>query len=71
MQLDEEMKIRIAPREQKTQGTCQICWMREQQLRILTLGNFLGWVCPVCFRQLKDTRERLFIDAGEWTEPAE
>ena len=53
-------------------GTCQLCGKHYQDdLRIMAIADFIGWVCPECFRQLKDSMERRFIDAGERTEPAE
>lgn len=60
-------------REQpKARGTCQMCGKHYQDdLRIMAIADFIGWVCPECFRQLKDSMERRFIDAGERTEPAE
>ena len=57
---------------QKAKGTCQLCGKHYQDdLRILAVSDFIGWACPECFRQLKDSMERQFIDAGERTEPAE
>lgn len=56
----------------RMKGSCQLCGKHYQDdLRIMAIADFIGWVCPECFRQLKDSMERRYIDAGERTEPAE
>lgn len=53
-------------------GSCQLCGKHyRDDLRILAVGDFIGWACPECFKDLQYCMERRFVNAGEMTEPAE
>ena len=52
-------------------GTCELCGERDRELRILMLGDFIGWACEACRRQLGDCQQRRFCATAEETEPGE
>ena len=58
-------------RDPKSHGTCELCGAHDKDLRILFVGDFFGWACEICIRQIRDCQERRFMPACEHTEPGE
>ena len=52
-------------------GTCELCGGHNRELRILVIGDFIGWACEICRRQLRECQPRIWCSAGEETEPGE
>lgn len=50
---------------------CELCGEPGRELRMLFIGDFAGWACPECVRQLQDCQVRRFCATGEETEPGE
>lgn len=50
-------------------GTCELCGKHNQALRILAVGDFIGWCCPECMRELRDSMIRKAMFRADWTEP--
>ena len=55
----------------KTRGRCQLCFGHDRELKMLVIGNFFGWACDECRRQLRESMERQFCSILEHTEPGE
>jgi hypothetical protein len=70
---DPDMKERrgIARELPKTRGRCQMCFGHDRELRMLFIGDFIGWACEECRRQLRESVERQFCATMEHTEPGE
>ena len=52
-------------------GRCELCGGHGRELRILFVGDFLGWACEICRRQIQDSTVRRWCAAAERTEPCE
>ena len=52
-------------------GACELCGKKETDLRILFIGDFAGWACAECMKELQDCIPRRFTNGGEETEPGE
>ena len=61
------MNIR-SPEPERT-GTCELCGVHGRRLRVLALGDFIGWACEECTAQLRECQARRYYSAGEETEP--
>lgn len=55
----------------KRHGTCELCGGHNRDLRILFVGDFIGWACAECIDQIRDSQVRRFMPACEHSEPAE
>ena len=52
-------------------GTCELCGRHNQQLKVLTISDFIGWACASCHEQIGKSVQRRFVSVGEHTEPVE
>ena len=52
-------------------GRCELCGGHRRELRVLTVGDFIGWACGECRRQIQDSAVRRWCSTGEETEPGE
>ena len=55
----------------KQHGTCELCGGHNRELKILFVGDFIGWACGQCRQQIQDCTIRRWCSAGEQTETAE
>ena len=55
----------------KQYGTCELCGGHNRELKILFVGDFIGWACKQCRQQIQDCTVRRWCSAGEQTEPGE
>ena len=58
-------------RTAQRRGTCELCGAHNRELRILAIGDFIGWVCEICRLQLMKSQPRIWCGTGEETEPGE
>ena len=52
-------------------GKCQLCGGHNRKLGLLVIADFWGWACEECRRQVGESMQRVYIRAGEQTEPNE
>lgn len=52
-------------------GTCQLCGGHGRELKILAIGDFWGWACEQCVREVGESLPRRYLPGGEQTEPSE
>ena len=57
--------------ETRRSGACELCGEQGRELRVLTVGDFMGRACEACRRQLKDSQPRIWCGTCEATEPGE
>ena len=62
--------IRCKPQPVIT-GTCELCGRHNQQLKVLTISDFIGWACGQCIDQIGRSVPRRYVSSGEQTEPTE
>ncbi len=63
-------EIRIPP-PQKIKGKCQLCGRHDQELHVLAMWDFTGWICKYCLEEIRKDNAGRFRAASEMTEPAE
>ena len=63
--------IRNCTAREKTARMCELCGAKGRELRMLAVGDFLGWACGECREQLRDSAAGIYCQSGERTEPAE
>ena len=74
----------LRPEAPQRTGTCRLspfgilrcdqrrlCGGRGRALRILVIGDFTGWACEECHRELGKSLPRRYVPAGEQTETSE
>ena len=52
-------------------GVCELCGSHHQGLRLLIVGEFVGWACRECVQELQDSVLRKYCGTVEHTEPSE
>ena len=48
-----------------------MCGGHGRELRLLAIGDFIGWACEECQLQLRESMQRRFVGTNEETEPGE
>ena len=61
----------LRPEAPQRTGTCRLCGGRGRALRILVIGDFTGFACEECHRELGKSLPRRYVPAGEQTETSE
>ena len=52
-------------------GDCRMCGGKDRDLWMLFLADYADWTCSECISQVIHCQQRLYVNAGETTEPAE
>ena len=52
-------------------GRCQLCGEQGKTLKALFIGDFAGYACQECRKQLEECTARKYVSASEESEPAE
>ena len=55
----------------RNHGQCGLCFRHDADLYMIAAGDYIGWVCDECRRQLQDCFIRRFCGTAEETEPGE
>ena len=55
----------------KRSGTCELCGGHGRKLGVLAVGDFIGYACEQCIRELAQGLPRRHIPPNEETEPSE
>ena len=61
----------IFPKTATRHGKCELCGGHNRDLWIMAQGDFLGWACEECIRQLRECQVRRYCSAMEETETEE
>jgi hypothetical protein len=61
----------LLPHPPQTHGTCGLCGAHNRDLYMIAAGDYIGWACGECRRQLRDSFIRQFCGTVEHTEPGE
>ena len=61
----------LRPGMPERSGTCELCGGHGRQLKVLAIGDFIGWACEQCVRELGRGLPRQYIPQNEETEPCE
>jgi hypothetical protein len=56
---------------ERKKGQCGLCFKRDTDLYMVAAGDYIGWACEECRRQLRDSYLRKFCGTIEFTEPDE
>jgi len=52
-------------------GDCGLCGATDCDLWMFFIGDYGGWTCEECIRQIRECQVRRYCPAGEETEPGE
>ena len=59
------------PKTPQRHGKCGLCGGHNRDLYMIAAGDYIGWACGECRRQLRDSFIRQFCGTVGETEPAE
>lgn len=62
---------RGTPAPPRNRGTCGLCGGHNRDLYMIAVGDYIGWACGECRRQLRESFLRQYCGTVEQTEPGE